>query len=38
MKKFTLKQLLQARKEKIEAKRALSREIYKLEKLIDKKL
>ena len=38
MKKLTLKQLLQARKEKIEARRALSREIYKLEKLIDKKL
>lgn len=38
MTKLTLKQLLQARRKKIEARRALSREIYKLEKLIDRKL
>lgn len=38
MKKLTLKELLQVRKAKIEARRALSREIYKLEKLIDQKL
>ena len=38
MKNLTLNELLQARKSKIETRRALSREIYKLEKLIDKKL